>query len=188
MTMILAVDDEPDMLRVLKRALAPLTTNVTTTDDPLLALDILSQHDVEVIVSDIDMPLMNGHELMRRARATRPDVVRILLTGRATVESAMRAINEGEVHRFLSKPFDPVELRKVVAGALERRGELAHAARLAAEGDRQRSLLTRLEVSHPGLSKLTRDGEGTYIVAASRAAAGAASARAAGLVVRGATW
>ncbi|HUS68710.1 MAG TPA: response regulator [Kofleriaceae bacterium] len=188
MTMILAVDDEPDMLRALKRALAPLTSDVTTTSDPLMALDILSQYDVDVLVSDIDMPLMNGHELMRRARATRPDVVRILLTGRPTVESAMRAINEGEVHRYVSKPFDPTELRSVVSGALERRAALAQAARVAVEGDRQRSLLARLEASHPGIGQVTRDGQGAYVVVPARAAAGAAAARQAGLLVRGCSW
>lgn len=186
--MILAVDDEPDMLRVLKRALAPLTTEVTTTVDPLTALDILTQYDVDVLVSDIDMPLMNGHELMRRARATRPDVVRILLTGRATVESAMRAINEGEVHRYLSKPFDPAELRKVVAGALERRASLAVAARAAEEGDRQRLMVAHLEETHPGLSAMSRDAEGAYLVGRARVVAGATAARNGGILVRGCAW
>ncbi len=186
--MILAVDDEPDMLRVLRRALAPLTSDVTLTEDPLMALDILSQHDVSVLVSDIDMPLMNGHELMRRARAMRPDVVRILLTGRATVESAMRAINEGEVHRYLSKPFDPADLRSIVAGALERRAALAQAARASVEVDRQRSVVARLEEAHPGIASVQRDQQGAYVVVPARAASGAVAARQAGLLVRGCAW
>ena len=186
--MILAVDDEPDMLRAVKRALAPLGSEITTTEDPLMALDILSQYDVHVLVSDVDMPLMNGHELMRRARATRPDVVRILLTGRATMESFLRAINEGEVHRYLPKPFDPQELRQVVAGALERKAALAEASRIAVEGDRQRALLARLETGHPGIARVARDDEGAYVVVPSRAAAGASMARQTGLLVRGCAW
>lgn len=188
--MILAVDDDLDILAALRRALAALpqtlghSAALTTVADPYAALELLANQRFDVLISDVDMPGMNGHELMREVRARRPDVVRILLTGRATLESAMRAINEGEVHRFLAKPFEAAELRSVVQGAIDRRAVLARASDAALRAERQRGLVERMDAEFPGLSRVVRDDDGTYVVSAARAAAGARAVRRLGLTLR----
>ena len=153
MTSILAVDDDPDIL----------------TEDPTEVLDILSEQPIAVLISDIDMPQMTGLELMAQVRLAHPQVVRMLLTGRTTFDSAINAINQGEVHRYLNKPFEPAELRKLVQEAVARSADLARDSRAGLQAQRKRQLFDQLEAEHPGLTKFVRDAEGAYLVSAGRA-------------------
>jgi DNA-binding NtrC family response regulator len=166
---ILAVDDDPDILTALRRALAPLGEQLILTEDPTEVLSILGEQPIALLISDIDMPQMTGLELMTQVRAMFPDVVRMLLTGRTSFESAMTAINQGEVHRYLNKPFEPAELRKVVQEALARSADLARDSRAGLNAERQRQLLEQLELEHPGLTRFVRDADGAYLVSTSRA-------------------
>jgi YesN/AraC family two-component response regulator len=169
--MILAIDDDPELLAGLRRALSSSGIPIFTTEDADQAFAILASQPVDVVISDIDMPAMNGLELVRRIRIQYPDVVRILLTGFGTFDAARRAINEGEVHRFLSKPFDPGELKRILAEAIDRRTELARSTQAALQGERRRALLQQLEHEHPGISRMVRDPNGRYLVSGSRASA-----------------
>jgi DNA-binding NtrC family response regulator len=169
MTAILAVDDDPDILTALRRALTPLGVQLILTEDPTEVLDILAEQPISLLISDIDMPQMTGLELMTQVRQAHPNVVRMLLTGRTSFDSAMSAINQGEVHRYLNKPFEPSELRKLVREALARSADLARTSRAGLQAARQRQLLEQLEAEHPGMTKLVRDSEGAYLVSASRA-------------------
>ena len=148
------------------------------------AIDLIAKEPIDLLISDIDMPAMNGLELVRRVRTIHPDVVRVLLTGHGTYDAARRAINEGEVYRFLSKPFDPGELRKTVTDALARRQELARQSRVGVQADRRRSLQAQLELEHPGITKLKRDAAGAYLVSETRAAWGAATLQSKRVAVR----
>ena len=170
MTAILAVDDDPDILTALRRALTPLGIPLILTEDPTEVLGILAEQSISLLISDIDMPQMTGLELMARVRLEHPDVVRMLLTGRTSFDSAINAINQGEVHRYLNKPFEPAELRKLVQEALARSADLARDSRAGLQAERKRKLLEQLEAEHPGLTKFVRDPEGSYLVSASRAA------------------
>jgi DNA-binding NtrC family response regulator len=169
MTAILAVDDDPDILTALRRALAPLGVPVILTEDPTEVLAILGEQPIALLISDIDMPQMTGLELMAQVRLAHPNVVRMLLTGRTSFESAMTAINQGEVHRYLNKPFEPAELRKLVQEALVRSADLARDSRAGLQAEKQRRLIEQLELEHPGLTKFVRDGDGAYLISASRA-------------------
>ena len=173
--MILAIDDDPEILSSLRRALTGIGCPVLTTEDADQVFAILEDQPIDLLISDIDMPAMNGLELVRRVRTIHPDVVRVLLTGHGTYDAARRAINEGEVYRFLSKPFDPGELRKTVSDALARRQELARQSRVGVQADRRRSLHAQLELEHPGITKLKRDAAGAYLVSETRAAWGAST-------------
>jgi two-component system, probable response regulator PhcQ len=173
--MILAIDDDPEILQSLRRALTGIGCPVLTTEDPDQVFAILQDQPIDLLISDIDMPAMNGLELVRRVRTAHPDVVRILLTGQATFDAARRAINEGEVHRFMSKPFDPAELRRVVSDGLARRQELARQSRTGVAADRRRALHAQLESEHPGITKLKRDPTGSYVVSDARSAWGGTS-------------
>jgi YesN/AraC family two-component response regulator len=137
-TTILFIDDEQAVLRSIARILARSEFDVMTTSRPEEAFEHLSRNRIDVVVSDIDMPEMNGLDLLERVRTQHPRVLRMLLTGSATVDRALRAINEGEVVRFFRKPFD-VELFRRSMEALVQRIESLRAQ--DAEEERRRRAL-----------------------------------------------
>lgn len=102
---ILCVDDEPNILEALERGLFEYF-EVTTALSGFEGLALLREDDYQVVVSDMRMPEMDGAEFLKRVRKEHPFITRILLTGQAELESAMKAINEGHVFRFLLKPCD----------------------------------------------------------------------------------
>jgi DNA-binding NtrC family response regulator len=116
---ILIVDDEQSVLDGLARSLRRPDHRVRTATSPAMALELLGLEQVDLIISDHLMPGMSGLEFLKLVRDRFPDTVRIMLTGHADVDVAVRAINEGEIYRFLSKPCPPVELQVTVHLALE---------------------------------------------------------------------
>jgi serine/threonine-protein kinase len=113
---LLLIDDEERILRSL-RMLFFIGYNVRTTTEPNEAIRILHEEKVHVIVSDQRMPLMQGSELLRIARETSPATMRILLTGYSDLNASIASVNEGEVFRYLMKPWNAEEMKKVVAEA-----------------------------------------------------------------------
>ena len=113
---LLLIDDEERILRSL-RMLFFSGYNVRMTTDPQEAIRILGEEKIHVIISDQRMPLMQGSELLRIARETSPATMRILLTGYSDMEASIASVNEGEVFRYLLKPWIGDEVRKVVAEA-----------------------------------------------------------------------
>ena len=85
------------------------------------ALGILSRSSIDLIVSDMNMPGMSGMEFLTKVAKEYPNCIRIMLTGRPTLDVAMNAINSGEVYRFLTKPYDAGDLASVIREALEQR-------------------------------------------------------------------
>ncbi len=113
---LLFIDDEERILRSL-RMLFFAHYNVKMTTDPQEAIRILREEKVHVIISDQRMPLMQGSELLRIARETSPATMRILLTGYSDLNASIASVNEGEVFRYLLKPWLGDEVKKVVAEA-----------------------------------------------------------------------
>jgi CheY-like chemotaxis protein len=114
---ILCVDDEPQVLEGLKRNLLE-DFEVYTATSGADALQLLqNEGPFEVLVSDMRMPKMNGAELLGRARRLNIDTTRLLLTGHSDLESAIAAVNEGAIFRFLAKPCAPEVLRAALADA-----------------------------------------------------------------------
>jgi len=166
---LLLVDDDRLALTALRRSLQSADYRILDTTDPADAVRILTIEPVDVIVSDVEMPGMTGLELMEIARHVRPLAVRMLVTGVATLEAATRAINEGEVHRFVHKPYDPTILRGIVEDALARQAELAAASEASRHIDRRAMLRDRLEGEHPGITTVTRDADGAHVIDEARA-------------------
>jgi response regulator RpfG family c-di-GMP phosphodiesterase len=111
---ILFVDDEPNVLSAIQRTLRG-HFEVETCQDATRAVDLLgAQTPFAVVVSDMRMPGMNGVEFLAAARKTAPDTVRVMLTGNADQQTAIDAVNKGEIFRFLNKPTDPDVLRNVL--------------------------------------------------------------------------
>jgi serine/threonine protein kinase len=114
---ILFVDDEERILSALKTIFRS-KYHVLTAANGHEALEFVRKFKIPVIVSDQRMPGMLGVELLRRARELTPDSVRILLTGYSDLASIVGSINDGEVYRFISKPWDNQELQHVIAEAM----------------------------------------------------------------------
>jgi response regulator RpfG family c-di-GMP phosphodiesterase len=145
---ILAVDDEPANLRMVERLLRK-DYRVLTANDGEQALEILKREQkVSLIITDQRMPGISGTELLRESRHTAPDAMRIILTGYADVEALIDAINTSRVYRFVSKPWDPIQLKKTVDDALRD-------YHLRIEHNRLIKELAALVRSHPSLLDAT---------------------------------
>jgi serine/threonine protein kinase len=115
---VLFIDDEERILTALKTIFRG-RYHVLTAANGQEALDFIGKFKIPVIVSDQRMPGMQGVELLRRARELSPDSVRILLTGYSDLASIVGSINEGEVYRFISKPWDNQDLQLIISEAVE---------------------------------------------------------------------
>lgn len=105
-TRILLVDDEPNVLSSLRRQLRS-DYEVEVAEDPTAALLSLDKKNpFAVVISDYRMPKMNGIEFLSELRKQSPDTTRVMLTGYADLDNAIRAVNDGNVFRFLTKPCD----------------------------------------------------------------------------------
>lgn len=117
---VLFVDDEINILSALNRLFMDDDVEVLTAATAFEALDILKNRKLPVIVSDNIMPGMTGIEFFQKVKAVSPDSVRILMTAHADLQAAVDAINKGEVFRFITKPWDDAEFKRVVFEAIER--------------------------------------------------------------------
>jgi len=148
---ILYVDDEPENLLALSYAL-DARFDVMTAKSGQEALEILARLPIAVLLCDQRMPGMTGVELCRRARELRPDTTRMLLTAYSDVNAVIAAINQGQVSRFLLKPWRKEELEQVLESAIE----IAHLnstvrelqARLLETASRRHSIAAAAELVH----------------------------------------
>ena len=157
---ILLVDDETALLEGLEESLRREPYMVQTASSAAPALEILATSHVDVVVSDERMPGMSGSEFLALVCKQHPSVMRIMLTGEASLEAAVRAINEGEVFRILLKPCAPDQLRSALRAAIETKALREETARLLQEARRRRRLLGDFERAHPSLSAVERDHNG----------------------------
>lgn len=161
---LLFVDDEPSVLTAIRRVLSRSTFEVLTETDPRKVIERLGREPIDVLVSDVDMPGMNGFELVARAREAFPSVLRVLLTATSTEERVLRAINEGEVCRFFVKPFDPASFSAALA-ALASRIERDRRARIEdASTERRLALEAWASERHPKLLEIARTDDGAIVV------------------------
>ena len=116
---ILVVDDAPDTVEVLDRSLAAAGFEVLSATGVVEAVGILGAHAVDVVVTDLKMPRVNGMELVRHVRENCPDTAVVVITGYPSVEGAVEAIKQG-AENFLPKPFTDEELLASVRAALDR--------------------------------------------------------------------
>lgn len=115
---LLVVDDEPDVVQSL-RDLLRREYNVLGATRARDGLRLLHQQPVHVVMTDQRMPETSGVEFLRSVRRDCPDAIRLLFTGYADIKAVIDAINEGHVYRYITKPWDPEELRMVLHQAGE---------------------------------------------------------------------
>lgn len=129
---VLCVDDEPHILSSLDTTLRRSFEVSTATNGPDALRLLDGGGPFAVLLSDYSMPGMTGAELLARARLVAPDTVRMLLTGQATIEGAIAAVNEGHVFRFLTKPCPPAAVIRALQDGVEQ-ARLVTADRLLLE-------------------------------------------------------
>jgi DNA-binding NtrC family response regulator len=161
---ILLVDDESNVLSALKRALFDEPLEILSVTSAEEALVIMKEEPFKVVVSDERMLGMQGSEFLARVRADHPDTVRIMLTGHATLEAAMKAVNEGEIYRFFSKPWDDHNLKFAIRSAIEKFDLEAENRRLLATIKSQAVELKGLEKTYPGISSVEKDQQGKFVL------------------------
>ena len=103
---ILCVDDEPNILSALRRMFMLAGFVVEEATSGAQALQKLEQNEFHLVLSDMQMPEMNGAELLAQVRQRWPKVMRLMLTGTSDLKTAISAINEGEIYRYLTKPWN----------------------------------------------------------------------------------
>ncbi len=117
---LLFVDDEPGILSALRRLFRPHGYRIFIAEGGAAGLEILEKEQIDLVISDMRMPEMDGAAFLKEVRGRWPKVMRILLTGYADITSTVAAINQGEIYRYISKPWDDNEIVTVVREALER--------------------------------------------------------------------
>ncbi len=142
--MLLFVDDEPNILSALRRLFRGQGYRVLLAEDGEKGLALLGSETVDLVISDMRMPGMDGARFLEQVRASWPEVVRILLTGYADISSTVAAINRGEIYRYIAKPWDDNDIQLIVRDALAQKRLRAENQRLLAVTQKQNEALTEL--------------------------------------------
>ena len=147
---VLCVDDEANILSALNRTLRAAGYGVVMARDGAQALIHLAEMPIDIVISDMRMPGMDGVALLEQVQRRWPDVARLLLTGHADMDSAVAAINRGGIVRYLQKPWDERELLAALAEAVERIASGRERTRLEALARDQNEQLHRLNLDLEG--------------------------------------
>ncbi len=119
---ILLVDDEEMVLTSIKSFLTLETSyRVVVFTSPAEALRYVRDHDVDLVISDYLMPEMDGISFLAHVRELRPEAPRVILTGYADKENAIKAINEVGLYQYLEKPWDNEDLRIIIRNGIEKK-------------------------------------------------------------------
>ncbi len=161
---VLLVDDEPLLLAAMQRALRREPFSLLTAGSASEALIALANEQVDAVVSDQDMPGMSGVELFSVVSRRHPSTVRFMLTGKATLDLAIEAINRGSIQRFFTKPMDPATLAKSLREALAQRALVVEAWKLVNRTREQAAVLASLERQQPGITHLERHASGAILL------------------------
>jgi YesN/AraC family two-component response regulator len=170
----LLVDDEINILHALRRALhqhrRKENVHVEVYTDAQQALVRLQEVSFDLVISDYRMPVMNGIDFLKRAKDMQQDAVRLMLSSSDDFETVLGAINEAEIFRYVTKPWDVVELMKIIELGLVRKDEGKKIRHLAAELGLVTAQLTpeeaelrRLEEMEPGITKVNWGPDGTVL-------------------------
>jgi two-component system probable response regulator PhcQ len=161
---VLFVDDEPQVTHALKRTLRKEHYVILTANSAREALEMLAHTAIDVIVADEHMPGMAGSDLLALVRHRHPRTRRIMLTGHASLEAAVRAINEGGISRFLTKPCKDTDLTCAIAQALHQQACCPEHASVAPHAPPASALRAELEQESPGITAVPRDASGAIVL------------------------
>ncbi|MDX9715605.1 MAG: response regulator [Dissulfurispiraceae bacterium] len=161
---LLIVDDEPRVLSALNRVFMDEPFDVCTAANAAEGLDMLECKNINVIISDQQMPGMTGVEFLSKVKYRNPEIIRIILTGHADLNSAIQAINKGEIYKYILKPWNDVELRLIVLSAMEKFNLEEENRRLLKIIRNQAVDMKMLEKKFPGITQINRDSDGLLVI------------------------
>ena len=161
---ILIVDDEEKIVKSLTRILIDDGYTILGALSGEEGLSKLKNHEVELVISDQKMPGMSGLEFLKKVQLDYPHILTIMLTAHGDLETAMEAINEAGVYKFILKPWNEADLRLTIKRALELREVVMERDSLMDQVKKQEAMLGELERKHPGITKVDRDEHGTPIL------------------------
>ncbi|HUY04567.1 MAG TPA: HD domain-containing phosphohydrolase [Rhodocyclaceae bacterium] len=144
---LLCVDDEQNILSALRRLFRQDGYRILTAGSGEEGLSLLEREPVDLVISDMRMPEMDGARFLERVSSRWPETLRILLTGHADIASTIAAINRGQIFRYIAKPWDDQDVRLIVRHALERQQLERDKRRLEALTGRQNEQLRELNAS-----------------------------------------
>lgn len=116
---VLLVDDEQNILSSLRRLFRPEGYRILLAGNGQEGLDVLTQEPVDLVISDMRMPVMDGAQFLEQVAMRWPGTMRILLTGHADITSAIAAINKGSIYKYIGKPWEDNDLKLNVKHALD---------------------------------------------------------------------
>ncbi|MDD2923861.1 HD domain-containing phosphohydrolase [Rhodoferax sp.] len=141
------MDDEPSILSALRRLFRAKGFQVKVAEGGQAGLEMLENEPVDLVISDMRMPEMDGVTFLEQVRQRWPDTMRLLLTGYADITSIMGAINRGEIYRYIAKPWDDNDIILIVRGALQHHALELEQKRLQALVQQQNEELKTLNTS-----------------------------------------
>lgn len=162
--LVLLVDDDPSVLDALVRALRHEPFALRPARGAREALEALHHSEIAAVVSDESMPGMSGTELLSEVRRLWPETARVVLTGHRDFDTAMRAINLGEVHRYFTKPCNTRELSAALRELLAERTLRRQAHRLLSTVRHQSEVLETIEAETPGITTIEHDDSGSIVL------------------------
>lgn len=160
---VLIVDDEPTITNLLKDVFANEPYQIISAASAEEALTILAGEQVDVVISDERMPGMTGTEFLTVVRQKYPDTIRMILSGHANFESAIQAINEGEIYRFFTKPCSVFDLAMTIREALKKKDLMKEIHRLVKIVKEQVTFIEALEKEYAGIEQIKKDAEGEIL-------------------------
>lgn len=161
---ILLVDDSEYILKALRRTFADEDYVIFTAKSASEAINILNAENIDLLITDENMPGVTGTDLLKTMRRQYPDVIRIMITGLTDIEVAKNAINNGEIYRFFNKPWNDFELLVSVRHALNQKMLEKENTQLKSVVRRQEELLHQLEEEYPGISEKNISEDGAIII------------------------
>jgi DNA-binding NtrC family response regulator len=161
---VIFVDDDEHLIAAVRRSLHREPYRLLSATNAEMALQIMESVQVDVVVSDEQMPGMSGVEFLTDVRKRWPETVAIMLSGRASVGAIVRALNQGQIYRFLIKPCDNDELVVSVRQAMAHKLVMDRCRELLPLFRRQASLLAAIERRNPGITRQVQTEVGTILV------------------------
>ncbi|MDP1708888.1 MAG: response regulator [Gammaproteobacteria bacterium] len=144
---IMFVDDEANILSSLQRLFRPAGYRILTAESGNKALEVFAHEHIDLVISDMRMPGMDGAEFLEQVTKSWPDTIRILLTGYADISSTINAINKGSIYRYIPKPWEDTDILLCVKQALEKKDLEREKKRLESKVLQQNEQLKELNTS-----------------------------------------
>ncbi len=160
---LLIVDDDERLLLAMKRALKKEGYKLLFARNGKEGLKRLSKNPVDMVISDYQMPGINGLNFLQKVKEQFPDILTIMMTGIEDIQVAVKAINEAGVYKFILKPWGSVDLKITIKRAIETLELVRERDALLEKIKTRDALLKKLEREHPGITSVKRDKDGAIV-------------------------